>query len=301
MPTLLAASLLLVLVPQARAWGKLGHKVVAIIAQERLSPEAKQTLAGLLGPDVGLDRIANCADDMLYASEPMDCGGAFRVPADPGKKTQAWHFLNVPSWVAASDASELRAYCPGGSDCAPEQMKRWARALALSSSLEERRLALMFLVHLVADAHQPLHALDPDSVGDFKKVDYLGARKNAHFVWDDLFMPEDWKEQDRMEPAPFVARAKEAIRFDDVEALSDFDADVVLLESARLARRETASRYSLERGELLQESYRAWLEPEAYRRLGAAGVRLGALLERALGHRPLDADAALGGVTAALD
>ena len=51
---------------QALAWGALGHKVVAIIAEDHLSPEAGQAVSALLSSEgkVNLDEVASWADRM---------------------------------------------------------------------------------------------------------------------------------------------------------------------------------------------------------------------------------------------
>ena len=54
----------------------------------------------------------------------------------------------------------------------------------------ERRLALEFLLHLVGDVHQPLHAGDDhDQGGNSKKVGAPGMRReNLHYEWDVEFV-----------------------------------------------------------------------------------------------------------------
>ncbi len=54
-----------------------------------------------------------------------------------------------------------------------------------SASLDDKRLALRFIVHIIGDLHQPLHAGGGDDRGgnDFK-VTWFGKSTNLHSVWD---------------------------------------------------------------------------------------------------------------------
>lgn len=57
---------------------------------------------------------------------------------------------------------------------------------------EERREALLFLVHLIGDLHQPLHCVDRngDKGGNGRLVFFLGRQKavKLHEVWDGLMV-----------------------------------------------------------------------------------------------------------------
>jgi hypothetical protein len=44
---------------QAGAWGPMQHKMVALVAQDRLSPRTLQAVQDILGGDIGLDKIAS--------------------------------------------------------------------------------------------------------------------------------------------------------------------------------------------------------------------------------------------------
>lgn len=283
----LAAAGALFLASQAGAWGPLEHKAVALIAQDRLSPAARRALRTLLGGDAGLDRIAVCADDILYEKQPLDCGGVLTVPADPSKATRPWHVINIPVGSSA-EAASVMDYCPGGKDCVVEQIRRHEAVLAdPAASVERRRSALMFLVHLVGDAHQPLHcADDADHGGNEKKIVFLyGKPRSLHALWDDMVLLEDWRQQSTMDLALLVRELEADLAGRSVEAwvAGDF-VTAAALESFRIANDDIYPRDAREGGQFLNEDYRDAMRPLAERRLEMAGVRLAALLERALGQ-----------------
>jgi len=61
--------------PSAWAWGRLGHRVISRLAEQRLTPKAKAAIAELLEPGESL------AD---ASPGPMRCAGACEKPR-PGK------------------------------------------------------------------------------------------------------------------------------------------------------------------------------------------------------------------------
>src|SRR5947209_3637496 len=62
------------------AWGPSGHKTVALIAQDRLSPETRKKIREIIGTDAGLEQIAICADIIRDPkSRGLSCGHAFHL------------------------------------------------------------------------------------------------------------------------------------------------------------------------------------------------------------------------------
>lgn len=280
--TSLALALLALAAGPAWAWGPLGHKAVAIIAQKRLSPKALQQVRDILGADVGLDKIANCADEMFYVTEPLNCGGAFLVPPDPYKKTQAGHYLSIPITQSPAESS-LMKYCPKEKSCVLEQIYRHAQIIGnKNASLEKRRLALMFLVHFVADEHHPLHcAGDDDWGGNAKPVTFHGKEGNLHSLWDGMVRVEAWNE----DPSALVARLEAEIAAEENAALWTRGnyASRAVLEGFDISKHVIYPQYDRDRGRNLGKAYEDKMQPIARRRVAMAAVRLADLLEKALG------------------
>ena len=186
--TLLVLPVLLLLSPPASAWSALGHRLVAAIADRHLSPAAEREVRALLQgePDPTLAGIATWADD-LRQSDP-----------DRFKATSRWHYIDTDD---AGCHFHLPKDCPDG-QCAVAAIEAQRAILAdRTRPLAERRDALKFIVHIVGDVHQPMHASNHADKGgnDYQislRTDLVPeayARKNyvdgvmgtnLHSVWD---------------------------------------------------------------------------------------------------------------------
>jgi hypothetical protein len=149
------------------AWGQTGHRVIADIAEARLSPAAKQGIQAIIGHET-LTRISTWPDE---------------IRSDPDEKfkhTFAWHFIDIPDGQTVASA---RRSPHGDALYALERMEKTLRSD--SATRGQKRYALSFLVHLVADIHQPLHVGNTrDRGGNLCMVRYFGEPTNLHAVWD---------------------------------------------------------------------------------------------------------------------
>lgn len=146
---LLSLLLSLLLPLPALAWGPLGHEIVAEIAARHLSPRARTEVERLLGDRAGpaMRQHASWADALR---------------AQPGQAgTGPWHYVNFPRDTCTFDA---RRDCPQGR-CAVLAIPRFVKALHRARTQEKRAQALKWLIHLVGDLHQPLHAGYADDRG----------------------------------------------------------------------------------------------------------------------------------------
>ena len=140
-PGLLACLWLLLAAP-APAWcfGSEGHRVVGYVAEALLTPKTALRVHRLTG-GATLDQVSTFMDDFKAALGP---------------RIRKWHFDNAP----VCDDTPVQAYCRAV-DCASAQITRLAAVVAdESADPVARREAAVFLTHLVADIHQPLHAAD---------------------------------------------------------------------------------------------------------------------------------------------
>jgi hypothetical protein len=154
----------------AWAWGAEGHQITGIIAQQHLSETAEQQIHALLGPE-DLARASTWADEMR--STPSDFWR---------HRAGQWHYVTV-----------------AGDDYQPSDMPRGGDAMSALAAYtavlrdagrdkEERRVALRFIVHIIGDLHQPLHAgaggNHHDHGGNDVPVVFLGQSMPLHGVWD---------------------------------------------------------------------------------------------------------------------
>ena len=150
----------------AFAWGPQGHRVIARVADGRLTPAAKAAIRDLLNEGDTLADIADWAD-----SEGYDV-----VPG-----SGPWHFVNVP--ISAPATIRVTAK---GTTCVVGRSSTSAGSWPIPATpRRERQQALLFLVHFVADIHQPLHVGDHgDRGGNQTQIQFLGQGTNLHRLWD---------------------------------------------------------------------------------------------------------------------
>jgi hypothetical protein len=152
----------------AYAWGPEGHEIVARIAADNLTPSAHLRVSQLLGGDAPALMV-------------LDSNWADEVRADR-PQTAPWHFVNIEIGNKGYDA---RRDCPQG-DCVVAQIGRDIEVLRDPRASRPARLeAFRFLIHFVADLHQPLHAADRHDKGGNSFTVLEGRRRsNLHRVWD---------------------------------------------------------------------------------------------------------------------
>lgn len=150
----------------ALAWGAEGHEVAAAIALGELTPSARTQVAHLLGSDAMLVQQSNWADEIK----------------DQRRDTAPWHFVDIP--LNAAGFVPQRDCARG--DCVVAQIEADLQVLRNKRlNARARAEALLFLIHFVADVHQPLHAEDNDDKGGNQvRVEIGRERANLHKVWD---------------------------------------------------------------------------------------------------------------------
>jgi len=146
------------------AWGWIGHRVAAKMAEERLNTRARAGVGDLLGPGVKLADVSTWADEQQ------------EVP-----QSGLWHSVNVPLEEFRYDPR----YCPPRG-CVVSKIGEFGRVLRNpAAGKTEKQRALKFLIHLIADLHQPMHVGDNNTRGgNLLQVRFLNEGSNLHKVWD---------------------------------------------------------------------------------------------------------------------
>jgi hypothetical protein len=241
------------------AWGEDGHRIVGVIAADRLSPEARAAVVELLG-----------SDDLATAG----------LWADQIRSDAAWdwakplHYVNLPRDGSDFDAARD---CPEG-QCVVAAIPRFLAVASDSSRpISERRDALRFAVHFIGDLHQPLHAGYKDDLGGNRiQVTAFGdIRTNLHALWDSVLIRDriagDWQalaQSLRGAITPALA----------AEWASQADSAAWANESAAITRTIYAE---LPADAKVGAEYAKSNMPTIERRLSMAGVRLAQALNRA--------------------
>jgi hypothetical protein len=247
----------------AWAWGVEGHEVIAALAAGQLTPRAAAQVSALLdGPARAvLIADANWADEIR----------------DQRPETGRWHYVNIPISAAGYDA---------GRDCRMRTciVAQIGRQLAV---LRDRRAAraaradaLRFVIHFVADIHQPLHAADDGDRGgnDIQvRIRGTGIDASMHQIWDTRLVQASGRD-----PVALAARIARDVPpatrrgWQSGTPASWADEALHLAQGDIYAVSKGRRRLRLDRGYLAREA------PVARLQLARAGARLAWLLNRTL-------------------
>ena len=201
------------------ACGPIGHMTVAYIAYQSFSPETKVRVRELLklNPDYANwekqipsgtsaddhDRMifmiaSTWADDIKTEAQYSDDGAdGGNTPGGASSsqnigysdllRHRYWHFVNTPFSPDQTPLPEIPT------PDAQTQIVVFRAVLASSQPDELKSYDLVWLVHLIGDVHQPLHAVTRftksypkgDGGGNLLKL-FGDADANLHSYWDDL-------------------------------------------------------------------------------------------------------------------
>lgn len=255
---LLAAVPLFCSIP-AFGWGREGHQIIARLANLHLSSKAQSQLAALLDPGESLESVSTWADE-VRADRP---------------ESSTWHYINIP----ITDNRSWRKYCPD-TDCVVSIIAKMERRLAdRSLSRDQRREALFFLVHFIADLHQPMHAGDLGNRGgnDVPTI-YNNYAGNLHGTWDTGLIL-GYKQTDA---AMFDRIARRAGFWERRRAGRGSPVNWVW-ESHAISRDVAYPNLPKERPAQLDQAYAKAVQPFVETQLRRAGLRTASELNRVLG------------------
>lgn len=173
--TALLGAVAVALPSPALAWGPLGHRVAGLLAERELCPAARSEVMTLGGGEP-LAELGLWADTIR--DEPQ------------WKRSAPWHYMNVADLRQGAGPTEARAaidafgHPPEGDVL--DALARFEKALAdRNRPRTERADALRFVVHFVADLHQPLHVgRASDRGGNEIDVQVDDKVVNLHRFWD---------------------------------------------------------------------------------------------------------------------
>ncbi len=216
----LDACLGVLLVPSVFAWGPIGHMTIAYVAYQQLTPEIKARVGALLklNPDYANwerqvpagtspeehDRIMFVAasvwpDDIKgesnYSDDGPDPGGNVPDGATSSQnigytdllRHRYWHFIDTPF---SPDGAQLPAIPTPNAET---QIDAFRAVLSSDQPDALKAYDLVWLIHLIGDIHQPLHAVERVTQDDLQgdaggnKIKLFGdASSNLHSYWDDI-------------------------------------------------------------------------------------------------------------------
>ena len=258
------------------AWSGQGHRLVGLVAAERLTPIARENVRWLLDGR-SLADVSSWADDIRNDQQ----------------QSGFWHYLNIPSDARGYDRNRDCPRQPGvaeGSradrwrDCAVDRILFWEERLQ-DTTLDriDRGTALKFLVHFIGDLHQPFHTLGVARGGNDVTVRVFGEANcgndpakpspcNLHAVWDGRLI-ERRKTDDRA----YVAQLQKLIVDRRLAAQPAGTPAQWAEQSFRLGKDALVTS-----GTNIDETYYRRHIAVIDERLALAGVRLAAVLNRSL-------------------
>jgi len=184
--------LLVLAAPSAWAWGCTGHQVVAMLAYSELNPRARSEA------DQRLVDLSQYSSVSHYCPQPaLPSFVVVSTWADDLRsirpETAPWHFIDIP---LSAPPPEYSSFCNPSVGCVVSAIRSAVAALASKKLTPAQETdALIFLIHLVGDIHQPLHdETNNDRGGNCLPVAYFGHlpvegpsetfRQNLHAIWD---------------------------------------------------------------------------------------------------------------------
>ena len=156
------------------AWGQHGHRIIGQVAEQHLTESTISAVKTILEGQ-SLAQVSTWADEMR--SNPSSFWK---------KQSGKWHYINIThvnklqQFVDTSiDSKHKVDHILDGIYYAINTLKN------KNSTLNEKQFALKFLVHLVGDGHQPLHAGNSeDRGGNLISVSFFKNATNLHRTWD---------------------------------------------------------------------------------------------------------------------
>ncbi len=292
---------ILILTLPAAAWNFSGHWIVAEIAYGRLNPQARVRVDEMIRrhPDFEMfikDAPADPAALARYAfvraaSWPDQIRSDVRfydethadmqpTPLLPGfpdmMRHPTWHYYDIP---ISGDGTPVMQQQP------PHLMTELPRLLSELATVNPMQSAydLPWLVHLVGDSHQPLHATSRylksqpkgDAGGNFV---FVQGAPNLHSLWDNAAAPRDLTYEE------VLRYAREITAENPAADLGSLDPKEWIVESFELDR-STVYTFGLETGSkdnplVMPPGYEQKAKAVARQRVALAGYRLAKVLNR---------------------
>ncbi len=282
---------------QARAWDRTGHMVVAYIAWQQMTPEARNALSNVLafapqrsdlldlrptsGEHAGMIHFIRASywPDMVRNRDHAERYERYH--------RGSWHYTNIFWEEVGDDDYRIRE------DLQPPDVNIVERLyhleqLARNDIVPKAQLAVYvaWLEHLVGDIHQPLHTsarVTPEEPeGDRGgNLFSLGEDDNLHWYWDRALTEAHEREVDESDVA-FARRIGDDLMsaYPEPNEIA-FEYESWAEEGFRIAVRDVYA--EIERGQEPPLTYAEMAQRTAAEAIARAGYRLGSLMNDLFG------------------
>jgi len=255
---LLLTTLLVLSSNQAQSFGAEGHRTVIAIAETYISPVTAASIQKIAG-DTDLASLSLWPDKIRHLSA--------------WEQSKYWHYVSIDDH---EEFDGLARHSEGDVLSALDYFHSQLQNPDLNA--QQQWEALAFLVHLVADIHQPLHVGRRDDRGGNKiKVEWLDQSRttNLHRVWDSLLLDLDGKSPDEYSRKLNTASNQQIAQWQSAPVLD-------WAKESKALRSQVYNFSPVTQGQrrLITQAYIDRNRPIIERRLLMAGVRLAACLNQ---------------------
>src|SRR5712691_7343404 len=242
-----AIAALLLPVRASLAWGPEGHRVIAFIADQQLQksdPGVRAKILAILATDKGKGLTRNdIASEATWAD-------VLREKSEEARSaTGAWHSARFqPDNPDLASACFGRTPLPAGypashgpkDNCSIDKITQFAAELKnLETSPGERLAAVQFLLNLVGDLNDPLHAIDRGDQGGECVAVQIGSKPPVRLssYWQDVLVAEVVGS----DPAKGAARIAASVPAAEAQKWAEGNPEAWALETFQTAKSVTYS------------------------------------------------------------
>lgn len=264
------------------AWGDTAHEIICEIAFKELNSEARRAVMELIKKDA---EFSTFSESCTWPDHPRRRGSE--------------HFVNL----TRADTHIGKDPCPLDKTCVVTAIDVDFSILSQDNTTESEKLkALKYLGHWVGDIHQPLHVSFKDDRGgnEIRKQGLCGAHiDNLHAVWDTCIIEQKLGKDIRRIAHELRDQATTSDRAQwtstGIKEWANESLAIATAEAVKYCLKTTTGCSYEEDNEVLEpgEAKKLVIVDEAYLqqhlptirlRLAQAGIRLGKLLNQALGR-----------------
>lgn len=303
------------------AWDDTGHKITAYIAWEQMTPQAREMAIKLFlnapeesqiialhptPPDLEIStypigtrsKAAKQREFFMIMAYWADIVRERKYPNRYKFHHSTWHYLNT-FWREVNSKVEIVTELKGDQENIVERLFHFDQVLRDSTVKDaDKAIALGWVLHLVGDVHQPLHAsgriTESEPTGDqganlfslSPKDTPRNQQQNLHWYWDSIVARSVARKNDASDTEYLLPIAKTITKkypfklMQSRLAIGKFDR--WQQESFQIASTGLYPQ-TLKRGELPSAAYQKMSFKIAEEQLAIAGYRMGEMLNRIFG------------------
>lgn len=235
------------------SWGFKGHRAVAEIAQKHLNAGTAYVVSSYLKGEA-MQEVSTWADE------------------NRNQSTTPWHYINLP--LGLSRDAFAKAVQESDNNVYTAILKTEATLKDANASAEAKNEALKYLIHLVGDAHQPMHvSRKEDKGGNTIQLRFEDKGTNLHSLWDSKLINKEGLNQEDIVKTYDTATPAEIKQWQSDSPIE------WLWESYQITTELYAN---AKPGKNIDEIYYQKYIPVIRKRIDQAGIRLAGELNRVL-------------------